>query len=813
MKKQLFALAAMLCTCNALAQYSVSGTVRDSATGNPLSSAHVIIENSFAGTFTDADGAFHLNNISSSAIALKISYLGYKTQVINLTLGGNGTTQVLLSKDAVLADEVVITATRADEKSAMAYRNLGKDEIESRNFGQDVPYILSMTPSAVVTSDAGNGIGYTGIRIRGSDASRINVTINGIPVNDGESQLVYWVDLPDLSSSTDNIQVQRGVGTSTNGAGAFGASINLLTNRLRTQPYVESSHAAGSFGSVKNNISAGTGLVGNHWTFDARLSKITSDGYIDRATSNLKSIFISQGFYDKNTMLRLNIFTGKEVTYQSWYGTPEAVINNDVQGMIDFTIRNGLDSPDSLNLLTSGRTYNYYTYKNQVDDYQQDNYQLHFSQQLSPRVNFTGALHYTKGRGFYEEYKKNQSLLDYGVTDSVPGFVFGSVNLIRRKWLDNDFYGAVYSLHYNPQKNFSIILGGGWNRYAGDHFDEVIWAEFLPVASVPFRYDDNSARKTDFNFFGKAIYDISKNVTAFADMQFRRVSYNFSAFDINNQFVPQSDELHFVNPKAGITVKPDERQTIYASIAAGSKEPSRNDYVNNPFRLRPNAEKLYDFEGGYRYRMQKIFGAVNFYHMMYDNQLVLNGSVNDVGEPLRINVKNSYRQGAELEAGWKIHPKLSLLANATLSRNKIKRYDEIVFDYDSYTNDSTSYKNTDIAYSPSVIAGGEIIAEPQKNISLAFSSKYVGKQYLDNTSNEKRKLDAYWYSDFRAGYVIRTKLVSEIRMGILVNNIFNKLYESNGYTYSYIYGGETTTENFYYPQAGTNILAQVTFKF
>jgi len=802
-----------LIALTAWSQDLVTGTVRDSLTGTPLSYAHVVIPGTYAGTFTDGEGRFSLGPQKSRRVTLRISFLGYRAveRLVELPLAAP--LDITLARDAVLTDEVVVTATRANEQHAQSYVNLDAKTVDEGNFAQDLPYLLAATPSAVATSDAGTGIGYTGLRIRGSDASRINVTINGIPVNDAESQLVYWVDLPDLAASAGDIQVQRGVGTSTNGAGAFGGSINIGTNRLNESPYVRSDHAYGSFGTVRNSVAAGTGLLHGRWTFDMRLTGLRSDGYVDRASSDLKSIFITQGFYGKKAMARLNLFSGKEITYQSWYGTPESVIDGDRQAMILFAVRNGLDTEDSLNLLTAGRTYNYYRYHNQVDDYRQDHYQLHLAFELAPRLTLNTALHYTRGKGFYEEYKKRQHLPDYGIDDSVPGFVFADVNLVRRKWLDNDFYGSTWSLRYERGSRWSFLFGGAWNRYLGDHYDEVIWAEYLPVGSIPFGYAFDSGDKSDANAYLRTVYEASSKVSVFTDLQGRRVLYRYSAPGDDGVPVARADDLFFFNPKAGITVRPDGRQTVYLSAGIGNKEPSRNDYVDNPAGREPRPERLFDVEAGYRIRVSSVFTAFNLYRMQYDDQLVLNGSLNDVGEPVRVNVAESYRQGIEWQAGWKITRRVGLQVQATAGRTRIRSYREIVADYDDYVNDTIAYENTSIAYSPDLMGSAGIRWEPVDGLVLSAVTTYVGKQYLDNTSRDDRKLDPYTFTNVHAMYTFRTRLVREVRLGLQVNNVLNSLYESNGYTYSYVYGGETIRENFYYPQAGTHVMGRLTLSF
>ncbi len=797
-----------------LAQIDISGVIKDSITGITLPGATVMIENTFSTTISDNEGKFLLKNVNAGTSTIKVSYVGYSTIEKEINANASIAIAFYLSKSSILADEVIISATRVNEKSGMTYKNIDKKEIEKENFGQDVPFILALTPSAVVTSDAGNGVGYTGIRIRGSDPTRINVTINGVPINDAESQQLYWVDLPDIASSIDNLQVQRGIGTSTNGDGAFGGSINIQTNRLRNDPYLEGNYAFGSFGTAKNNILFGTGLLNNHWTFDARLSKVNSDGYIDRGSSDLKSIYVSEGYYGKKSIIRLNIFSGKEITYQSWYGTPESRIKNDVQGMIDFAQRNGLDYDDSLNLLSSGRTYNYYTYKDQVDDYQQDNYQLHYSLQLNDNLTINTSLHYTRGKGYYEEFRKQNNFSDYGLPDVVfADDTITSTNLVRRKWLDNDFYGVTYSLNYDAHKKISMLVGGGWNQYDGDHFDEIISAQYFPFSEFPFRYENNSALKTDFNIFGKAIYNISNKTNLFADMQFRRIGYAFSGFDEQLNYAPQSVELNFPNPKVGFNWRLNNEQNAYVSVSIGNKEPSRDDYVDSSPFSRPEAENMQDLECGYRLQKKNFASAFNYYFMNYKDQLVLTGKVNDVGNYTRKNVDKSYREGVEGEIEWHLLPKINFMANVTWSRNKIKEFNQYIDDYDKGVQKIKTFKNTDIAFSPEIIAAAEVSYEPVKDLTVCFASKYVGKQYLDNTADNSKKLKPYSTSRLHLEYKFKTKLIKEIGVGVMVSNIFNHLYESNGYTYSYIYGGAETVENFYYPQSGINILGQVSLKF
>lgn len=787
----------------------ISGIVTDSASV-PIANAAVLVNNRLV-AYSATDGSFIIR-LPDKGDRIRITHIAYRPFETEFD-GEIQSLKVILSRQSYPTDEVIISATRAGRQTATAFVNLEKEDIEKVNTGKDLPFIIEMTPSATATSDAGHGVGYTGLWIRGSDPSRINVTINGVPVNDAESQLVFWVDLPDLSSSADNMQIQRGAGTSANGAGAFGGSINIQTNKLFEKPYANIHSSVGSFGTVKNTLQGGTGLVNNRFTFDVRLSTIRSDGYIDRASADLKSVFVSHGYYGKKTTARLNIFSGKEITYQSWYGVPEARIRNDLQGMISFILRNGLDSQDSLNLLTAGRTYNYYTYKNQVDDYQQDNYQLHLAHQFGPKIFGSLAAHFTRGKGFYEEFKKHQRLGDYGIDDSLVQPIIGPVNLVRRKWLDNDFYGTVYSLQAEPSASVKFTLGGAWNQYLGDHFGDLIWATYLPVHEIPYRYYFNQAMKTDFNSFLKANWSWGP-LSFYGDLQFRRTGYHFSRPDATgNPAENDFDEVKFFNPKAGIAFQPGPHQRMYASVARAGKEPSRKDYLDNPGSQRPRPERMTDFEAGYEFRTTGYSATVNFYHMQYDNQLVLNGSVNDVGEPLRINVKDSYRQGAELMFSAQPAAWFNTSGNLTLSRNRIRSYYEVIPDYDEYINDSLQFENTPISFSPEVIAAWSAEAMLLKNFRLGLQFKYTGKQFLDNTGNETRQLNAYHFFNVYAGYRVTLSRQHQLDLSCTVYNVTHRLYETNGYTYSYIYAGERITENFYYPQAGRHLMIRAGLKF
>jgi iron complex outermembrane receptor protein len=801
MKKLLSAMAMMALPCIAFAQFTLTGTVKNKSTNEPVAGAAISIENTYYTVTSNAEGKYQVKNLEEGNYIVHVWMLGYEMLTGHLSIAGNIDHDLLLTESSVLGDEVIIQATRADERSGVAYTNVSKDEIEKSNLGQDVPYLLNSLPSVVVTSDAGAGVGYSGIRIRGTDPSRINVTINGIPVNDAESQGTFWVDIPDIASSIDNMQVQRGVGTSTNGAGAFGGSINVQTTKLNAKPYAELNNSYGSFNTIKNTLLAGSGLIDSAWTFDTRLSNIRSDGYIDRASSDLGSYYVSGAYYGKSTIIKAITFSGVEETYQAWYGVHE-----------DSLKTNRTFNPAGMYFDEAG---NMKFYDNQVDHYRQDYYQLHFSKMINPSLNLNAALHYTKGSGYYEEYKEDQGFGDYGLDTIVidSANIISTTDLIRRKWLDNDFYGFTFSANYDSHKQLAFTFGGGWNKYDGDHFGEITWAQYAGNSSIRERYYNDNAVKTDLNVFAKAAYTFAERLHVFTDLQYRSINYTFLGFDADLDNVTQTAKLSFINPKAGITYDLNEQANVYASYSMGNKEPNRDDYTQSTPSSRPLHETLNDIEIGYRHNMKKAAWSLNAYYMMYKNQLVLTGEINDVGAYNRSNVDDSYRAGIEAEFGWKIFEQLEWAGNVTLSRNKIKNFVEYIDDYDTYTQIAKEYAETDIAFSPNIVASSIISFSPVKSMEMSLFTKYVGKQYLDNTSNDSRKIDPYLTNDLRASYSIKLKKMREIGITFIANNIFNELYESNGYTFSYIYGGEFITENYYYPQAEFNWLAGVSLKF
>lgn len=804
----------MLSTLLAIGQYSVRGVVTDADSGEPLPNASVRLSPEVA-TVTNESGQYYFGNVKEGSYEVVASFIGYASDTKQVSVNSNLTIDFALSTSAILTDAVVVSATRATDKTPTTFTNIDKKEIQQQNFGQDVPFLLNWTPSVVTTSDAGAGIGYTGIRIRGSDPTRINVTINGIPYNDAESLGTFWVNISDIAASSENIQIQRGVGTSTNGGGAFGATINLQTNQRNDTPYADIINSYGSFNSRRHSLSFGSGRLNNNWYVEGRVSKIKSDGFIDRAFSDLSSYYFSAGYYSDNTIVKAITFGGKERTYQAWYGVPESRLNNDVEAMQITAMNEGWNEAQTQNLLNSNsRTFNPYTYPNQVDDYQQDHFQLHFSQKLFSAFTWNTALHYTPGKGFYEEYRIGADFSDYGLAPVTIGdSVIESTDFVRRRWLDNDFYGMTWSLNYE-RPLFNAIWGGGWNRYDGDHFGEIIWAQVSPV-QTEYRYYFNRSDKRDFNSFLKANYQISESINGFLDLQYRRVTYEASGLE-NEQFpIDVNAEFNFFNPKAGLTFNLASDQQLYASYAIAHREPVRNDFIDAPGE-QPTPERLGNLEVGLRTTSDRHLLHANYYYMKYNNQLVLTGEVNDVGAYVRTNAGESYRMGVELEGMYKISRQLQWSGNLTLSRNKIEEYKEVLEDYGDNFDDfqivTNTYKNTDISFSPNLIIGSQLGYSPAEGLTLLLMTKYVDTQYLDNTMNENRMIDAYVVNDVRISYEWKPRFVKSIMFSGLINNVLDESYESNGYTWGYLAGAATYRENYYYPQAGRNYMAMISIR-
>ena len=681
--------------------------------------------------------------------------------------------------DTSFLQPVEINAVRAGDKTPIAKTNLSKQDIDKNNTGQDLPFILNQTPSVVASSDAGNGIGYTGLRIRGTDATRINITLNGIPFNDAESQGSFLVNVPDIASSAGSMQVQRGVGTSTNGVASFGGSVNLSTNEINTKKSLELNSTAGSFHSFKNTLKVSSGLLGKHFTLDGRLSQLQSDGYIERANTRLQSFYGSAAWLDSKNSLRLNIFTGKERTYQAWNGVDEATLKTNRRYNSA-----GTEAPGE-------------PYSNETDNYTQTHYQLFFNHKFTQRWKANVAAFLTRGKGYYEQYKADESLEAYGLPDyNDNGTIITETDLTRRLHLDNYFYGSIFSAQYNSSKR-QVIAGGGIMQYDGDHFGKVIKAEVQAAVPVNHSWYNNSAVKKDYSGYVKWTEQLGKGWQTFVDLQVRHVDYSINGFrDRPNLDV--SEQYTFFNPKAGLTYSWKNMQA-YISYGRASKEPNRDDFETSGAQL-AKPEKLDDYEAGIEYKTPKANWGINFYFMNYKDQLVLTGKINDVGAYTRTNIDKSYRAGIELQGGAQVNRWLSASANLTLSRNKVKNFTEYIDDYDNGGQQTNFYKRPDIAFSPAAIAAYSINITPVKSTEINFMGKYVSRQYLDNTQQESRSLDGFYTQDVRVSY----KWEKYARLFVQANNIFSKEYEPNGYTFSYIYGGALTTENYYFPMAPVN---------
>lgn len=685
-------------------------------------------------------------------------------------------------------EEVLVSAVRITTKTPITFSNVSKKEIAPRNLGQDIPILLNYLPSVVTTSDAGNGVGYTGIRVRGSDATRVNVTINGIPYNDSESHGTYWVNMPDFASSLQSIQLQRGVGTSTNGAGAFGASLNMLTDNYSVKSSGEIANSFGSFSTRKHTVKFSTGLLDNHFEIAGRMSALQSDGYIDRASSDLKSYFLQGTFVNKNALIKALAFGGKEKTYQSWNGIDAATL------AMDRTFNTAGLFTDA-----TGKTR---FYENETDNYQQDHFQLHWNQNLKNNWTSNLAFFYSKGKGYYENYKEDSALSDYGLESTNPE---ETTYLVVQKWLDNDFYGSTFSVNYKKEA-LDFVLGGGHNKYEGSHFGKVIWARNAANSELGDKFYDDDATKTDANIFAKATYQIDEQIGLYADMQYRNVTYKANAIETGNI----SEKFDFFNPKAGINIDVDTKNKIYFSYARAQREPNRTDFENGS----PKPEKLNDFELGLRHNAPKTQWNANFYYMAYKDQLVLTGELDQVGSPIRQNSGDSYRLGVEIDASITILNNLSLHPNMTLSTNKNKNFK---FQRDGII---TNLGDTNISYSPEVVFGNNILYKPLKGMQLSVLTKWVGDQYMGNIDAKSSILKAYFVNDLSVSYEIKTNAVFEsITISGLLNNFFDYKYESNGYFYTYdddfsVPNTITTIEGAaYYPQAGINFLAGLSLKF
>ncbi len=807
----LFVFFCIMFLATAGAQTLLSGRVTDAA-GQALPGANVLVLERSLGDAADAAGNYRIAGLEPGTLRLRVSFVGYETLERKVVVAA-GTPELRLDfrlqELSLSMEPLIVRATRATERTPMTFTELDKTAIARNNTGLDAPYLFRWTPSAVETSDAGAGVGYTGIRIRGSDATRINVTINGIPLNDSESQSVYWVNMPDFLSSVENVQIQRGVGASTNGPGAFGASINLQTKPLSNEAFADLSLGAGSFNTWRRNVRFGSGRLGNGFSIEGRYSHISSDGYVDRAASDLHSGFLTAGWTGDRSLLKFNVITGQERTYQAWYGIPKDYLKDPVLRRFNPA---GTERPGE-------------PYENETDNYRQTHYHLIYNTQWHPRWNLNLALHYTRGAGYYEQYKAQQAFAKYGLDNvTTDNDTIRRTDLVRQLWLDNHFYGGVYSLIWRSEdERTEVTTGGAYSIYDGLHFGEIVWAQFAGSMTGRHRYYENEARKTDFNIYQKWSRRIGSRWDAYLDVQFRRVGYDFLGYNRNLEQVGQNVALSFFNPKIGAQYQVNARSQAYASLAVGSREPNRNDYTENTPDTRPLPERLYNVETGYRHSGQRGALSINGYYMFYHNQLVLNGQINDVGEYMRVNVARSYRLGLEMMAEYRPVKSLRLAANYTLSRNRVAAFTEYVDEYDADFNWigqlAVERRQTHLAFSPSHIANAEMEwnlwtdASEQRRLSATLMNKYVGRQFIDNSSDVANALPAYFYSDLRLEFQVRPSFARNLGLSLLVQNLWNAQFASNAWSYRYRAEGALSLDQGFFPQAGRNVLLGLTLGF
>ncbi len=784
--------------------YVINGRVTD-MNSDALAGAGITIDKRVTGVHSDEDGKYSLTGLKQGVYKIRFSFIGYESEFREIELKSDTVLNIALPPKLFLTEEVLITASRAGDNSPLAFTTLGKDILKRSNTGNDMPYLLSLTPSLVETSEAGNGIGYTNLRIRGTDGNRINVTIDGIPLNDPESQQVFWVDIPDLASSVENIQVQRGAGTSTNGAGAFGATISIQTSIPENEPFAEVSSSIGSFNTFKNMLSAGTGLLNEKFAFQMRYSDLKSDGYIYRTGSNHRSAFINGVYRTERSSLKANIILGEEHTGIGWWGVPNEMLS------VDRRYNPAGEYTDE----AGDKHY----YDNETDNYVQNHFQLIYGLKPGNYFSFNTALHYTKGKGYYEEYREDKNLADYGLSAFIIGdSIISSTDLIRRKWMANDFYGIVYSAKYH-RDNIEVLAGGGMNLYRGDHFGNIVWMRNAGFSESNHRWYLNNSRKGEISIYGKINYAITGRTSLFGDLQYRNVLYRMSGIDDDLKNISQKHQFGFLNPKAGIFFSVTPSQDAYLSFSVANREPTRTDFkeASGDTNSTPEAETLYDTEIGYKITEPAYSLSVNFYGMVYKDQLVPTGELSDVGYSIMTNVDNSYRLGMEFIAGIKPLDFLSWNFNVTISRNKIRNFTEHYIEYNTtdWSSENVSKKlgEVDLAYSPSVTGTSDLSFKIIRNINLHLISKYVGEQFIDNTMDRERTIDPYFVNNVRIDFIPHVRNTKEIEFQFIVNNIFNEVYESNGYGGNWYEDGIEKSWSYYFPQAGRNYMVRFGLKF
>lgn len=785
----------ILLACAALAahftfaQARLHGSVIDAA-GAPLEGVSIVLgDDARFGTASDRQGRYTLSGLLPGPIRLRATRIGHaaKDTLIRL-LPGENELLLRLPADAVLLSAAEVTALRAGDRAPFAKSVITREEIDRINTGVDLPYVLEQQPGVVATSDGGTGIGYTYMRIRGTDATRTNITLNGVPFNDAESQGAFLVNLPDLASSAEDIEVQRGVGTSTNGPAAFGATVNIRTTAVKREPWALVGVSGGSFNTQRYSVSAGTGLIDGRFSLDARLSSITTDGYIDRASADLKSYFLQGAWLGKGRSARFITFRGKERTYQAWAGVPREVID-------------------------TNRTFNPYTYANEVDNYDQTHYQLILDQQLGRSAALNLTLFRVLGAGYFEQFRADDDLDRYGIAPAViNGDTVLSTDLVRRRWLDNALTGANANaeIKLGPHR---LVIGGSLSDYRGAHFGEVIWARWAGATGIGDRYYDNDARKTDASAFAKLTYAANDRLDVFADAQVRGVEHRLEM--LNEDFAPQQGSIafRFFNPKAGVLWRAHEGGRAYASVAVAHREPNREDLQESTPMSRPRAERLTDYELGYERRSGRFSAGINGYYMDYADQLVLTGELNDVGAALRTNVAKSYRAGIELMGAARIGRRLTWRANAAFSRNRVKGLTEFVDDWDNGGQVAYTYAESELSFSPGIVAGSELSlrawSSAHGSADLTLATKYVGRQYLDLSASADRMLDPFLVNDLRLNATWFARGTKGIDFNVTVRNLFSERYESNGWAYSFIEGGARREMVGLFPQAPVNVLAGV----
>jgi iron complex outermembrane recepter protein len=793
---------------------SIKGQIKDSG-GAALVGASVQVKNSFETYISDLNGKFEIKGLKSGTYEILVSFVGYENLTKKIEFSGEDVEINLVLEEADnVTEEVVVSGLRAGRNTPVAYSEMDKEEITKNNLGKDIPYLLELMPSVTATSDGGTGVGYSQLSVRGTDLNRINVTVNGIPLNDAESHGVWWVDLPDLATSIENIQVQRGVGTSTNGPAAFGANINIQTNRVKKDAFGELASSYGTFNTYKTSIKAGTGLLNDHFAFDVRLSKIHSDGFIDRATTDMESFLASGSYSDKKTLVKFNVISGKENTYQAWNGVPKVRLDNDLDGMQRYA-DHWLYSQDEVDemVASDSRTYNLYTYDNEVDDYTQSHYQVFVSRELMPELKLNLGFNYTKGKGYYEQYKADRDFEDYGFEPAVIGNDTAfSTDLIQRKWLDNDLYVVTYSLDY-LKDNFKATLGGSWQDYYGRHYGEVIWAKYAGGSEIRDRWYSNIGDKQEFNIYGKFEYLFFNQFNVYVDLQYRTIDYEMEGPDDDLVDISQKHSYSFFNPKFGLSYNLSSNQNAYFTFGIANREPTRTDLKDRVEGDDPVHETLMDYELGYTISSQNAKLNVNLYYMDYKDQLVKTGRINNVGNPISVNMPESYRRGLEIAGGIRLFDQLDWQANVTFSQNKILDYTEYTDNWETWGQDENYIGETNISFSPEVIVGGQLAYQPFKGFEVALISKYVGEQYIDNSSAKDRMLDSYFVNNLRLNYHFATKWIKGIDLQFAVNNVFNEEYETNAWVYRYFWENEYHNMDGYFPQAGINVMGGVVLNF